>query len=38
MRDDGLDCVEAVVERQQRIATEGNDDGLIIERAVDLGS
>jgi hypothetical protein len=32
VREGGLEGVEAVIERQQRVAAEGYDDGLIFDR------
>jgi hypothetical protein len=32
VRDGGLQRVEAVVQRQQRVAPERNDDGLLLDR------
>jgi hypothetical protein len=32
VRHAGLEGVEAVVERQQRVTAEGNDDGLVLDR------
>src|SRR5215211_2257417 len=32
MRNGGLERVEAVIERQQRVAPKGNHDGLLLER------
>src|SRR3712207_8265498 len=32
MRDGGLECIEAVVQRQQRVPPKGNNDGLLLAR------
>lgn len=32
MRDGGLQGIEAIVERQQRVLAKGDDDGLVLER------
>src|SRR3712207_475807 len=32
MRDGGLECIEAVVQRQQRVPPNGNNDGLLLAR------
>ncbi len=38
MRDRGLQGIEAVVERQQRVLAEGHDNGLVpADRTVDFG-